>query len=295
MSNSAPARINRGAYETPFSGVGIEYYPLGGKLDHTGILIHEVGYIPDATDWFFPNVFSPFWRLYYFSKPGHFLKFKDGLHALTPDWIFLIPDHVCFHCRGADPVPQFWLQFSMDKSVSPRQPIPIRVQPSASDLSLIHDLQRMILNNPDFTPTESIYRYSLALLNVVISRADIEWRKPLPPELTDLIAFIHSHLSEPLTNQRLADRACLSIEGLSKAFRSRLGISPAAYVTQCRIKEASQMLLQGADSIDQIALRTGFANRHYFSRIFKKLTGESPARFRRLHGKTGAPSLSYRP
>jgi AraC family transcriptional regulator of arabinose operon len=42
-------------------------------------------------------------------------------------------------------------------------------------------------------------------------------------------------------------------------------------------------LLQTDDSIDEIAASTGFPNRAYFSRIFKKITDEGPAGFRRAH------------
>jgi YesN/AraC family two-component response regulator len=36
--------------------------------------------------------------------------------------------------------------------------------------------------------------------------------------------------------------------------------------------------------VEQIAERTGFPNRHYFSRVFKHVTSESPALFRAKHG-----------
>jgi len=39
--------------------------------------------------------------------------------------------------------------------------------------------------------------------------------------------------------------------------------------------------------IDAIAERTGFPNRHHFIRVFKGVTGESPALFRQRHGEGG--------
>ena len=37
-------------------------------------------------------------------------------------------------------------------------------------------------------------------------------------------------------------------------------------------------------SLEQIAERAGFPNRHYFSRVFIHVTDESPAHFRAKHG-----------
>ncbi len=282
MSYSALTRINIGAYSQPFSGVGIEYYPLGIEFDHTGLLIHEAGFLPDNKDWNFPSVFSPFWRLYYNSKSGHCVSFGDEFHEITPDHIMLIPDHQLFHCLGANPVPTFWISFSVNLSVSPTQALPILVKPTKTELSLIGDIKKLIAQNTNYEPTDAIYRNSLALLNVVMAHSDILWMKDRPGILKELLQYIERNTGRNLSNSHLAEIACMSIEGLSKMFRNHLGTSPAAYVTQIRIKQASHLLLHSNETIDQIALSTGFPNRNYFSRIFKKITSESPAKFQQM-------------
>ena len=283
MSDSALNRVNVGAYEQPFSGVGIEYYPLGGEFDHTGLLVHEVGFDPHNEDWNFPSVFSPFWRLYYNSEPGHCVSFRDAFYEITPEHMMLIPDHQLFHCLGANPVPTFWMAFSTERSVSPAQKVPILIEPSKVERLLIEDLQKLILADRQFEPTDAIYRNGLALLNVVLSHGDIQWKKNRPPVLNEVVRFIERHYSEKLTNERLADVACMSIEGLSKMFRNHLGTSPGAYVTLVRVRQASHFLLGSHETIDWIALATGFGNRNYFTRVFKKITHESPAQFRARH------------
>jgi hypothetical protein len=45
MSDSTQSRTNVGAYDQPFSGVGIEYYPLGVKPGRSGLTLHESGYL----------------------------------------------------------------------------------------------------------------------------------------------------------------------------------------------------------------------------------------------------------
>ncbi|MHC4961028.1 MAG: helix-turn-helix domain-containing protein [Planctomycetota bacterium] len=283
MSYSVLDRINVGAYEHPFSGVGIEYYPLGAKLDHTGLLIHEVGFLPQNRDWNFPNVLSPFWRLYYNSKPGHCVSFRDTFYELTPEHIMLIPNHQLFHCLGVNPVPTFWIAFTTQHLIRLDQTVPILLKPTKTQLSLFNDTQKLISQNPSFDPTDTIYRYSLAILNTVIANSTIKWRDVHPPSLDNVLDYIEENLGGNLSNSHLAKVVCLSIEGLSKLFRKHLGISPSAYITQMRIKEAGRLLSQTEVSIEQIALTTGFPNRNYFSRVFKKITNESPAQYRKLH------------
>ena len=51
------------------------------------------------------------------------------------------------------------------------------------------------------------------------------------------------------------------------------------------MRESARLLLQSDETIDAIADDTGFPNRAYFSRVFKQITGEAPAGFRRKHQK----------
>jgi transcriptional regulator GlxA family with amidase domain len=95
--------------------------------------------------------------------------------------------------------------------------------------------------------------------------------------------YIESRLSGKLTSQELARSAGMSVAGFNRAFRRHLGISPGRYVTEMRVREAARLLLRSEETIDTIADKTGFPNRAYFSRVFKQVTSEAPAAFRRGH------------
>ena len=125
MSLPAQTRVNLGAYDRPFSGVGIEFDPLGLKPGRTGIPLHETGFLPKNTDWNFPSVFSPFWRLYYNGRRGHCVLFGDRIIELTPAHIVLIPPNCLFHCLGTNPVPTFWIAFSYTRKLHHDQDVPI--------------------------------------------------------------------------------------------------------------------------------------------------------------------------
>ena len=283
VSYSVHGRTNTGAYERPFSGVGIEYDPLGIRPGRTGITLHESGYLPANTDWNYPSVFSPFWRLYFNQRRGHCVLFGERMIELTPRHLMLIPPHVMFHCLGGNPVPTFWLAFSFTRKLHPDHEVPVLLKPRDTELCLIRDLRRLIRNDDEWEPTDAIYRNSLALLQVVLSRRELRWQAPLPVNMVRVREFIETRLDSHLTNPQLARQAGLGVEGFVRAFRRHFGTTPAQYVMEMRVREASRLLLQTGETIDDVAEKTGFPNRAYFSRVFKKVTGEAPAAFRVKH------------
>jgi AraC-like DNA-binding protein len=280
MSNSVKGRVNRGAYERPFSGVGVEFFPLGVEPDRSGLVLHESGYLAKLQQWNYPNVFSPFWRLYYNSVPGHCVLFGDRMIELTPEHIMLIPDHCCFHCLGKNTVPALWLTFQFTLSLQPDIPLPVLLPPRETELCLIRDLKALISAAVEWRPTDAICRNSLALLQVVLARPELKWRPPLPESLARVRSFVDKHIAESLSNDSLAREAGMSVAGFLRLFKKHYGCTPARFVTESRIREAAHRLLVTRESIDSIAEQTGFPNRAYFSRVFHKRVGEPPAGFR---------------
>ena len=63
VSDLIKTHQNLGAYESPFSGSGVEFEPVWTNLPARGIVLHECGHIAANRRWNYPGVFSPFWRL----------------------------------------------------------------------------------------------------------------------------------------------------------------------------------------------------------------------------------------
>lgn len=283
MSFSSTRRTNTGAYTTPFSNTGIEFFPLGVLPGHSGVVLHESGYLRCNRDWNFPNMFSPFWRLIYDFRRGHKIVFPDHEVALGPDRIVLLPDHHRCHFRETRPTPTFWLHFSHPRRPVPRQPLPIELAPSRTEMNLIDDLVALFGGRHNEENRERTFRLSIALLQVVLSRPEIRWLKEKPESLLQTVRFIEQHHAEPIYNPQLARLASMSTTSFVEEFRHCQGVTPARFIAQVRIRETCNLLANTALSLDEIAEKTGFPNRAYLSRVFKRVTGESPAHFRRDH------------
>jgi AraC family transcriptional regulator, arabinose operon regulatory protein len=283
MSFSSKQRVNTGAYTTPFSNTGIEFFPPGVLPGHSGVVLHESGYLRHNRGWNFPNMFSPFWRLIYDFQRGHTIAFPGREVPLGPERIVLLPDHHrCDFCETR-PAPTFWLHFSHPRRPVPRQPIPIELAPSRTEMDLIGDLRALFERRRGGENRERIFRLSIALLQVVLSRPEIRWLKEKPESLLQTVRFIEQHHAEPIYNPQLARLANMSTTGFVEEFRRCQGVTPARFIAQVRIRETCNLLSNTALSLDEIAEKTGFPNRAYLSRVFKRVTGESPAHFRRDH------------
>ncbi len=272
-----------GAYDQPFSHVGVEYFPLGVTPDRSGITLHEAGFVPDNTDWNWPCMFSPFWRLYYNGLRGHCVVFGERIVELTPDHIVLIPDHCLFHILGENPVPHFWIQFSFVNKLHQDVESPVLLTPYNRELSLIGELQTLIQNDRTREPTDTVYHYGLALLLMVLARPELRWKPAVPDNFAQALKYIAEHVGDDLTNPVLAQRAGMSLASLNRAFRTHMDTTPSVYVMEIRVREACSLLLNSDKGIEEIADDTRFSDRAYFSRVFKRVTGESPAEFRRKH------------
>lgn len=283
VSDSALPRRNRGAYLSPYSGVGEEFSPLGALPIPCGFTLHETGCQSANEHWDFPSVLSPFWRLYYNARAGHRVVFGNRQIELTPDRLVLIPDRQLFHCQGIEPAPHTWLAFSVARPAAPQQSMPILLHPLAAELSLLEQLAALFREQRHGSSRDRIFHCSMALLHIVLSRPEICWQEHAPVAVARTIQYIEQHYASPLHIPRLAGMVDLCTEALARSFKRYRGETIGQFIVKVRVQRAADLLAQTDTTIDDIATRSGFSNRFYLSRVFKKITGESPAEFRGRH------------
>jgi transcriptional regulator GlxA family with amidase domain len=102
-----------------------------------------------------------------------------------------------------------------------------------------------------------------------------------PQSLNWITSFFSFHLSESVSVEDMANRAQLSPSRFATIFRQRFGMSPHRYLLHLRIEHAQDLLVKSHLPIQDICDYCGFADVHHFSKAFKKITGHSPAAFRK--------------
>ncbi|MBE7184244.1 MAG: helix-turn-helix transcriptional regulator [Methylobacterium mesophilicum] len=101
------------------------------------------------------------------------------------------------------------------------------------------------------------------------------------------LARVTSHLDEnALRNVRLeelAGLAGLSPSYFANAFKASSGVTAQQYHAEARLARV-KALLSGTDTpLNALALMTGFADQAHLTRVFRRLTGTTPAAWRREH------------
>jgi AraC-like DNA-binding protein len=100
------------------------------------------------------------------------------------------------------------------------------------------------------------------------------------PILGRAILELHRAPAEPWTVALLAARVATSRSVLDERFRRLLGRSPMRYLTEWRVQLASELLRASTLGVAEIASRTGYESEASFSRAFRRLLGQPPARWR---------------
>jgi two-component system response regulator YesN len=94
------------------------------------------------------------------------------------------------------------------------------------------------------------------------------------------VFYIKSHLNEKITLQDLCEIALVSPQQLIRYFKKFTGKTPNEYVTDYKVNVAKDYIMRSNElSIKTIAYELGYDDQCYFSRVFSKITGESPTEY----------------
>jgi len=100
-------------------------------------------------------------------------------------------------------------------------------------------------------------------------------------KINEIQDWIHSHSSSLITINDLAKQFNFSERNLKRRFTQATGISINRYVQEVRIDRAKKQLLATDKTVNEISEEVGYENSSFFSRLFKKSTGLTPAKWRK--------------
>lgn len=93
--------------------------------------------------------------------------------------------------------------------------------------------------------------------------------------------YFSEHYNEDINIEEYALSRHVSTSWFNKSFKSAVGTTPMKFILAIRIRNA-QILLETTDyNISDIASMVGYDNPFYFSRLFRKQKGISPAAYRK--------------
>lgn len=99
------------------------------------------------------------------------------------------------------------------------------------------------------------------------------------------LKFIREHYASEFSLTEAAEAAGLSSAYFSKVFKAELGESFSEHVNRLRIERAVILLTSTGLSLVEIAGQVGFEDQSYFTKVFKRIIGISPGRYRESGGR----------
>jgi len=87
-------------------------------------------------------------------------------------------------------------------------------------------------------------------------------------------------LADRTSIPQLAARAGMSEAAFRAAFVRTIGLGPRRYLEERRVEHAARALLETDRPIAEIARAVGYGDPYHFSRVFRRVTGVSPRRYR---------------
>lgn len=225
---------------------------------------------------------------------GHGYVIVDGKKShLQAGQLIIIPRH-CPHTYWAaedKPWSTYWMHFLGEDADYYVERIPHVAEPVAIDGTTQQEAMRLFrdcldtLENGYAMPT-LIYAAQSAqhILSLLLFRnpaLPMEQRAESRRRKCDsVIEYMHSRIAEPVTLEQLAREAGLSVSHFSEMFREQTHHSPMSFYTHLRIRAACRLLDLTRKPVKVVAMETGYGDPYYFSRVFKKVMGIPPEKYR---------------
>jgi len=99
--------------------------------------------------------------------------------------------------------------------------------------------------------------------------------------ILDIIAFIDNSLDKHISPEKAARKAHLSYGHFAALFRKETGKRFGEYLREKRIARAQSLLRNPGPEIKEVCFLTGYRSIHGFYHDFKKITGRTPAQFKK--------------
>ena len=148
---------------------------------------------------------------------------------------------------------------------------------------VINKLNEIILINENNNNEILLQSRMLSFINLILNDSEIP--KLQSGQNYEIISkakrFIENNFNKPLTLKEISHSVNLSPIYFHNIFTSACGKSPHDYLIDCRIAEAKKQLWNTDINLEIIAENCGLGSAQYFSRIFKKIVGVTPGKYRK--------------
>jgi two-component system response regulator YesN len=153
------------------------------------------------------------------------------------------------------------------------------VRSSRSIDAASEDMSDMLVTINELYIMEEMKRWLHKITATAMAKLS-ERNAKLSPQIVKVVDDILIHYAEGINLKTSAAKFEVNAYYLGQLFRKETGKSFTEYLNTVRIEKAKELLLAGTMRTNDIAIKVGYINTHYFFTVFKKMNGMSPTEFR---------------
>lgn len=233
------------------------------------------------------------YEIYFLTKGTRRLLFANSLYSVDAPAIVIIPPQRLHATEGGP-----FERYNVDASEYALDPFQLDIiedkqlrllKPTDKQAQVLIDLLEEIKqidplkkhSNIAFNTLFSYYLYLIGKLeedpeNIIVHKSEF-----VPSLVLNIISYLKENFREAITLDSLSKRFSVSKATLIYNFNKYLHSSPVDYLINIRIQQAKAALTETNKNLSEIAECCGFSNANYFSLMFKRKVGMSPANYRK--------------
>ncbi|MHB1315793.1 MAG: helix-turn-helix domain-containing protein [Christensenellales bacterium] len=118
--------------------------------------------------------------------------------------------------------------------------------------------------------------------NIVLSEKEPKYSDIIKEAIT----YIRANYMNKLSLNDISNHVKYSVSYLSKIFKEETGENLSTFINRTRIDNSRMMLLTTNLPIVEVSYLSGFDDQSYYTKVFRKMTGLSPGKFRENRGRS---------
>lgn len=227
----------------------------------------------------------------YILSAGDILFLKKGLHhwgtkAAAPDtetlWVhFFDPCHISSGMEEYRPFPETLMYTPKSYAFFFTLPKSLHLKNPSMACRTLRNLHSLFLSGQLLCQYTLSLKYTEFLAELYMQTRHPDKDKHESPLLSQILQYLEEHCKSPLDTTDLSKRLGKNYHYLSTLFKQQTGFSISEYHQRLRINQAAVLLKDMRRNISEISKLVGYSDPLYFSRVFKKMTGECPTEFRK--------------
>lgn len=206
--------------------------------------------------------------------------------------LFVIPPKtVCSYGSSIEnPWTNYWLHFTGGNADLYTPPLNELISIPPTNDSRIEErlilFEEMLQNVEDSFQLEKVVYANICLKQFLSSVKYLSVYRAVKKEgendlLQKVIAFMKNNLHKNIRISDFADTCNCSASNIYKIFKANLDSAPQDFFIHLKMERAQKYLSQSNLKVKEIGLKLGYDDPYYFSRIFTKHVGLSPANYRK--------------